>query len=61
MARLPVDEEGQDLVEYALLLVFFALAAIALLPQGLLSFLYSSGCLRFSILGRQEIFALVQD
>jgi Flp pilus assembly pilin Flp len=26
------DEEGQDLVEYALLLVFLALAAIALLP-----------------------------
>ena len=26
------DEEGQDLVEYALLLVFLALAAIAVLP-----------------------------
>ena len=26
------DEEGQDLVEYALLLVFVALAAIAVLP-----------------------------
>ncbi len=26
------DEEGQDLVEYALLLVFIALAAIAALP-----------------------------
>jgi Flp pilus assembly pilin Flp len=26
------DEEGQDLVEYALLLVFLALAAIAILP-----------------------------
>jgi Flp pilus assembly pilin Flp len=26
------DEEGQDLVEYALLLVFIALAAIAVLP-----------------------------
>jgi pilus assembly protein Flp/PilA len=27
-----VDESGQDLVEYALLLVFLALAAIAVLP-----------------------------
>lgn len=27
------DEEGQDLVEYALLLVFLALAAIAALPE----------------------------
>jgi Flp pilus assembly pilin Flp len=26
------DESGQDLVEYALLLVFIALAAIAVLP-----------------------------
>ena len=26
------DEEGQDLVEYALLLVFIALAAITVLP-----------------------------
>ena len=26
------DEEGQDLVEYALLLVFIALAAIIVLP-----------------------------
>jgi Flp pilus assembly pilin Flp len=26
------DEEGQDLVEYALLLVFLALAAITVLP-----------------------------
>ena len=26
------DEEGQDLVEYALLLVFLALAAISILP-----------------------------
>jgi Flp pilus assembly pilin Flp len=26
------DDEGQDLVEYALLLVFLALAAIAVLP-----------------------------
>jgi len=26
------DEEGQDLVEYALLLVFLALAAISVLP-----------------------------
>ena len=27
------DEEGQDLVEYALLLVFLALAAITVLPN----------------------------
>jgi pilus assembly protein Flp/PilA len=27
-----VDESGQDLVEYALLLVFLSLAAIAVLP-----------------------------
>ena len=26
------DEEGQDLVEYALLLVFLAIAAISILP-----------------------------
>jgi Flp pilus assembly pilin Flp len=26
------DEQGQDLVEYALLLVFLALAAIAIIP-----------------------------
>jgi Flp pilus assembly pilin Flp len=26
------DEQGQDLVEYALLLVFLALAAISILP-----------------------------
>jgi Flp pilus assembly pilin Flp len=26
------DEDGQDLVEYALLLVFLALAAISILP-----------------------------
>jgi pilus assembly protein Flp/PilA len=32
MKRLIRDEEGQDLVEYALLLVFLALAAIAVLP-----------------------------
>ena len=30
--KLIRDEEGQDLVEYALLLVFLALAAIAVLP-----------------------------
>ncbi|PYV85397.1 MAG: Flp family type IVb pilin [Acidobacteria bacterium] len=30
--RLIHEEEGQDLVEYALLLVFIALAAIAALP-----------------------------
>ena len=32
MRRFMKDEEGQDLVEYALLLVFLALAAIAILP-----------------------------
>jgi len=32
MKKFIVDEEGQDLVEYALLLVFLALAAIAILP-----------------------------
>jgi Flp pilus assembly pilin Flp len=32
MKRFVKDEEGQDLVEYALLLVFLALAAIAILP-----------------------------
>ena len=30
--RLVFEEEGQDLVEYALLLVFLALAAITALP-----------------------------
>jgi pilus assembly protein Flp/PilA len=30
--KLISDEEGQDLVEYALLLVFLALAAITVLP-----------------------------
>jgi Flp pilus assembly pilin Flp len=30
--RLLKDEQGQDLVEYALLLVFLALAAITVLP-----------------------------
>ena len=30
--RLIYEEEGQDLVEYALLLVFLALAAITALP-----------------------------
>jgi len=30
--RLVYEEEGQDLVEYALLLVFLALAAVASLP-----------------------------
>ena len=30
--RLIYEDEGQDLVEYALLLVFLALAAIAALP-----------------------------
>jgi len=30
--RFLQDEEGQDLVEYALLLVFLALAAITILP-----------------------------
>jgi Flp pilus assembly pilin Flp len=32
MTQFVKDEEGQDLVEYALLLVFLALAAIAILP-----------------------------
>ena len=32
LKRFVKDEEGQDLVEYALLLVFLALAAIAVLP-----------------------------
>jgi pilus assembly protein Flp/PilA len=32
MMKFIKDEEGQDLVEYALLLVFLALAAIAVLP-----------------------------
>ena len=32
MKKFMQDEEGQDLVEYALLLVFLALAAIAVLP-----------------------------
>ena len=32
MRNLLKDESGQDLVEYALLLVFLALAAIAVLP-----------------------------
>ncbi len=32
MKRFMTQEEGQDLVEYALLLVFLALAAIAILP-----------------------------
>ena len=32
MNRFFKEEEGQDLVEYALLLVFLALAAIAVLP-----------------------------
>jgi Flp pilus assembly pilin Flp len=32
MKRFVKQEEGQDLVEYALLLVFLALAAIAVLP-----------------------------
>jgi pilus assembly protein Flp/PilA len=32
MKKLISDEEGQDLVEYALLLVFIALAAITVLP-----------------------------
>ena len=30
--QFSMSEEGQDLVEYALLLVFIALAAIAILP-----------------------------
>ena len=32
MKKFISDERGQDLVEYALLLVFIALAAIAVLP-----------------------------
>ena len=32
LKKLIHDEEGQDLVEYALLLVFLALAAITALP-----------------------------
>jgi Flp pilus assembly pilin Flp len=32
MRKFVRDEEGQDLVEYALLLVFLALAAISVLP-----------------------------
>jgi Flp pilus assembly pilin Flp len=32
LKRLVREEQGQDLVEYALLLVFLALAAIAVLP-----------------------------
>jgi|SoiMetStandDraft_5_1073268.scaffolds.fasta_scaffold334543_1 Flp pilus assembly pilin Flp len=32
MAQFLGEESGQDLVEYALLLVFLALAAIAVLP-----------------------------
>jgi pilus assembly protein Flp/PilA len=32
LKRLMRQEEGQDLVEYALLLVFLALAAITILP-----------------------------
>ena len=32
LKRLIRQEEGQDLVEYALLLVFLALAAITVLP-----------------------------
>jgi pilus assembly protein Flp/PilA len=32
LKRLIRQEEGQDLVEYALLLVFLALAAITILP-----------------------------
>jgi Flp pilus assembly pilin Flp len=32
MKNLLKDEQGQDLVEYALLLVFLALAAITILP-----------------------------
>ena len=32
MKRFMKEEEGQDLVEYALLLVFLALAAIVVLP-----------------------------
>lgn len=32
MKRFLKDESGQDLVEYALLLVFLSLAAIAIIP-----------------------------
>ena len=32
LVRFVREDEGQDLVEYALLLVFLALAAIAVLP-----------------------------
>jgi len=32
MKRFMIEEDGQDLVEYALLLVFLALAAIVVLP-----------------------------
>jgi Flp pilus assembly pilin Flp len=32
LKRFIKEEQGQDLVEYALLLVFLALAAIAVLP-----------------------------
>lgn len=32
LKRVLKDEQGQDLVEYALLLVFLSLAAIAILP-----------------------------
>lgn len=32
LKRFWMEEEGQDLVEYALLLVFLALAAIIILP-----------------------------
>jgi len=32
LKRFLQEEQGQDLVEYALLLVFLALAAIAVLP-----------------------------
>lgn len=32
MKKFLEDESGQDLVEYALLLVFLALAAISILP-----------------------------
>jgi len=32
MKKFMKDEEGQDLVEYALLLVFLSLAAVAILP-----------------------------
>ena len=32
LRKIVQDEQGQDLVEYALLLVFIALAAITVLP-----------------------------